>query len=110
MSGIAEIINQLNDSAIATVDIPIEKGESQRLKCILKKTKAPSFKLIFPPDTLDHAQLNYGVNCRLIVKHDDGSVNLNVKLDNADGGRTLHFTALKSINPESPLISRVAEY
>ena len=101
MSGIAEIINQLHDSAIATVDIPIEKGESQRLKCILKKTQSPSFKLIFPPDILELDQLSYGITCRLIVKLDDGSVNLNVKLNDADGDRTLNCTALESVNPES---------
>ena len=101
MSGIAEIIDQLNDSASATADIPIEKRESQRLQCILKKTEAPSFKLIFPPNTLTAKDIEKGINCRLMVKHGDSVVNLNVKLDEVGGDRTLFCTALESISPES---------
>jgi hypothetical protein len=101
VAGITEIINQLNDSAMATVDIPIKEGEDQRLNCILKKTESPSFKLVFAPNTLPRDTIEYGTNCRLVVKHKDSSVNLNVRLDEADGDRALLFTALESISPES---------
>lgn len=101
VSGIAEIVNELNDSATATVDIPLKEGDPQRLDCVLKKTESPSFKLIFLPNALDFDNLVYGKNCHLVVKHGDGSVNLNVQLDKADGDRTLHCTALASIKPES---------
>jgi len=101
VSGIAEIINQLNDSASATMDIPVEEGESQRLKCILKKTEAPSFKLIFPPETLTAIELEKDIICRLIVKHGEGAVNLKVKLDEVEGDRTMFCTALESISPET---------
>jgi len=101
VSGISEIINQLNENATATVDIPSETGEVQRLNCLLKKTEAPGFKLLFPPNFLQLDQLKYGSDCRLIVKHGEGAVNLNVRLEEADGDRALLFTALESISPES---------
>lgn len=100
MSGIAEIITQLDDRAMATVDIPLAEGEDQRLNCILKKAATPSFKLIFPSNTLPLDRLEYGRNCRLIVKNSGSQVNLNVRLDEADDDRTLIFTAVESINPE----------
>jgi len=86
---------------MATVDIPIKEGEDQRLNCILKKTQSPSFKLFFAPNTLPRDTLEYGTSCRLVVKHGDSSINLNVRLDEADGDRSLLFTALESISPES---------
>lgn len=101
MSAISEIIDQLNDSANATVDIPIKKGESERLKCIFKKTESPEFKLMFPPNTFTTEDIENGINCRLIVKHGDSAVNLNVQLDSLNGDRTLFCTAIESISPES---------
>ena len=101
MAGITEIINQIQDSSIATVDIPLSEGEDQRLNCVLKKSDPPSFRLVFPPNTLQMDNLKYGAECRLIVKVTDGAVNLKVRLNEADGDRTLLFTALESITPES---------
>ena len=101
MEGITEIINQLNDKAMATVDIPLKKGEDQRLNCILKKTDAPSFDLVFAPYALDGTSVENADNCRLIVKHADSSINLNIRIDAVKNERTLECTALKSISPES---------
>lgn len=101
MSGIIDIINQLNENAKATIDIPLKTGEVQRTNCILKKQNAPEFKLLFPPDFLHLDQIIDESKCRLIVKHGDSAINLNVRLDGADGERTLLFTALESISPES---------
>lgn len=101
MAGITEIINQLNDNAMATVDIPIKEGEDQRLDCIFKKTEASSFTLVFAPNALSSETIEYTTNCRLIIKHGDSAINLNVRIDKADGERTVHCTALESISPES---------
>jgi len=101
VAGITEIIHQLDDNAMATVDIPIKEGEDQRLNCVLKKTSSPSFKLVFAPNSLPGDAIEYGTNCRLVVKHGGSSVNLNVRLDEADGDRALLFTALESISPEA---------
>jgi hypothetical protein len=101
VAGISEIINQLDDSALATLDIPIQEGEDKRLNCILKKSEAPSFKLIFPPSTLPLDIIKFDTKCRLIVKHHDSSLNLNVRIDETDGKRTLYCTALESISPEA---------
>jgi len=101
VAGITEIINQLEDSALATLDIPIHEGEDQRLNCIFKKTESPSFSLVFPPGTLPLEIIRFDTKCRLIVKHHESSLNLNVRIDETDGKRTLYCTALESISPES---------
>ena len=101
MAGITEIINQFHDNAMATVDIPINEGEDQRLNCIFKKTKAPCFSLVFAPHALDSKNFAYTDKCRLIVKHGDSSINLNVRIDSIEGDRTALCTALESISPES---------
>ncbi len=101
MAGITEIINQLNDNAMATVDIPLKKGEDQRLNCMLKKNDTPSFDLVFAPNALDSITVENAGNCRLIVKHADSSINLNIRIDTVKNERTLECTALESINPES---------
>ena len=101
MSGIIEVINQLDDSALATIDIPITEGEDQRLNCVLKKTQAPSFRLVFPPHTLPLDRIEFGTPCRVVVKHIDGAINLKVRIDQTDGDRTLLLTAVESINPEA---------
>ena len=101
MSGITEIVNELNNNANATMDIPVKEGESSRLKCILKKTQAPEFKLLFPPNTFTDQPPQIGTECRLTVQHGGASVNLKVILDDLSGDRTLFCTALESINPES---------
>jgi len=101
VAGITEIINQLNDNAMATVDIPLKEGEDQRLNCILKKADAPSFDLVFAPHALDGTTVENAGNCRLIVKHADSSINLNIRIDTVKNERTLECTALESISPES---------
>jgi c-di-GMP-binding flagellar brake protein YcgR len=101
VSAIAEIITELNNNANATVDIPVKKGESTRLKCLLKKTESPEFKLLFPPDTFTDQSPEIGASCRLTVKHGAASVNLKITIDDISGDRTLFCTAIESINPES---------
>ncbi|HHB75829.1 MAG TPA: PilZ domain-containing protein [Desulfobulbus sp.] len=101
MAGITEIIHQLNDNAMATVDIPLKEGEDQRLNCIFKKTDAPSFTLVFAPNALDSVTIEDKTNCRLIVKHGDSAINLNIRIDAITNERTVECTALESISPES---------
>ncbi len=101
MAGITEIINQLNDNAMATVDIPIKEEEDQRLNCIFKKTDAPFFTLVFAPNALASVNIEHETNCRLIVKHGDSQINLNIRIDAVINDRTMECTALESISPES---------
>ncbi len=101
MSGITEIINQLNDNAMATVDIPLKEGEDQRLNCIFKKADASSFLLVFAPNALSSVNIEHETNCRLIVKHGDSQINLNIRIDAVKNERTMECTALESISPES---------
>ncbi len=101
MAGITEIINQLNHNAMATVDIPLKEGEDQRLNCIFKKTDAPSFSLVFAPNALSSVTIEDETNCRLIVKHGDSAINLNIRIDAVKNDRTMECTALESISPES---------
>jgi len=101
LTGIIDIINQLNDNAKATVDIPLESGEMQRYNCLLRQVDSVQIKLVFPPNFLKPEHLHYEGNCRLIVKHGESAVNLNVHIDSAFDNRTLLCTALESINPES---------
>lgn len=86
---------------MATVDIPVAKGEAQRLNCVFKQTTPPSFRLVFPPHTLEMDRIAMGTDCRLIVKMDSGSINLNIKIDAVDGDRALLCTAMESISPEA---------
>ena len=101
MAGITEIIHQLNDNAMATVDLPFKEGEDQRLDCIFRKTDAPSFSLVFAPNSLDSVTIEDISNCRLIVKHGDSAINLNIRIDAVTNEQTMECTALESISPES---------
>ncbi len=101
MAGITKIIHELNNNAMATVDIPLKEGEDQRLNCIFKKTDAPSFTLVFAPNALSTLTIEHDTNCRLIVKHAASSINLNIRIDAVINDRTIECTALESISPES---------
>lgn len=101
MSGITNIIERIVDNVRATLDVAMTDGDTQRIDCILKKTDLPaSVKLFYPPDTIRTNQVKQGSKCRLIIRHGEGAVNLEIQIDKVHSDNALTCTALKSIKPE----------
>lgn len=101
MSEIKKIIEQLNDNAKATLSVSITNGDTLQVDCVLKKTEtSPSFKLLYSSGTLQTDSIQYEKQCRLIVRHGEGSVNLKVHIDQTDSDNAFICTALKSVQPE----------
>ena len=101
MAGITGIINELNDRANVTIDIPLNDGEERRLNCLLRKQQAPQFALFFPPGSLNPNELEPRMQCKLSVRHHDNIINLVAVIDEIKNDRTLILTARESMDPTS---------
>lgn len=101
MENYTEFIEQISDNKPVRIFLPVKDSEERfRINCILKKTKAPHFSLLFKQATLPVE--NVDVENSVIINLDISgqSVSLEANITKIENSQTLNLVPQKTISHE----------
>jgi len=97
---IIAIVNSIPDRQPATVTLTDLDGKRRQIACVFKESDAPSFFLLFAPDTLP-SDISKEWRCIFVSKDQDGkAITFSAKIIDITSTRVIELTANKSIRPE----------
>lgn len=97
---IVNVIKAIQDGEKAKVRFLISKLESVYLDCIFKESDAPSFFLVFQPNTIPE-NLETQKNCSISITKLGEPIIISAKILSRKGERTLELNAIEIIDPVS---------
>jgi hypothetical protein len=97
---IASIVNAIPDRQPTNVTLTDTSGKRTQVSCVFKESSAPSFFLLFPPNTLPQ-KIDMDRPCALVSQDMYGeTVTFAAKIVEIPNNRVIELIANKSIRPE----------
>lgn len=96
-----DFINNIPDAKPVRIFLPLQGTDNRsRQQCILQKTSAPRFNLLFEPGTLPVDRLDTRSSCIVSLDMAGQSVSIEAKIEQVVNGQVLEMSVLKAISHE----------